>query len=85
MVQLSIDDASRNLLEHSMTNWKKVGDKIKTSPLNKNLILIRALHTIKYKLEFALFHMSILDYAYTLSLIPAKTLLKRSMVENIKA
>jgi hypothetical protein len=83
MVQLSIDDASGNLLEHSMTNWKKVVDKIKTSQLNQNLILIRALHTIKYKLEFALLHMSILDHAYTLSPIPPKTLLKRSMVENI--
>ena len=80
MVQLIVDDASGNLLQ--VPNWERVGNKISLS-LNNNIILVRAHLTVKDKLEFARSHLSILDYAYTLPLIPVKNLLKRSMVENI--
>ena len=79
---IPIDAASGDLLSSSLPNWERVGDKIKHST-NNNIILVRAHNTAKNKLEFALFHLSVLDPAYTLPPIPAKTLLKRSMVENI--
>jgi hypothetical protein len=70
MIQLPIDAASGDLLSSSLPNWERVGDKIKHST-NNNIILVRAHNTANNKLEFALFP------------IPAMTLLKRSMVENI--
>jgi hypothetical protein len=82
MIQLPIDAASGDLLSSSLPNWERVGDKIKHST-NNNIILVRAHNTANNKLEFALFHLSVLDHAYTLPPIPAMTLLKRSMVENI--
>jgi hypothetical protein len=75
-----VDDASGNLLQ--VPNWERVGNKISRS-LNNNIILVRAHLTVKDKLEFAHLHLSILDYTYTLSPVPVKNLLKRSMVENI--
>src|SRR5947209_6666302 len=82
MVDLIVDDASGNLLLALVPNWERVSKKINLS-LNNNKILVRAHITVKDKLESARFHLSILDYAYTLPPVPVKNLLKRSMVENI--
>jgi hypothetical protein len=82
MVHLSVDSASGSLLQGLVPNWQRVGNKINSAP-NNNITLVRAHHTIKDKLEFALFHLSVLDQAYTLPPASIKTLLKRSMVENI--
>lgn len=67
-----------------MPRWREIDGKIRSnSRLVNNRVLFIAHRTVKYKLEFAFFHKATLFKAYHLQSTHAKTLLKRSMIENV--
>jgi hypothetical protein len=67
-----------------MPRWNEFSERIaRSSKLVNNRILHLAHSTVKYKLESTYFHKATLVKAYYLKSSNAKTLLKRSMIENI--
>lgn len=67
-----------------MPKWQATNNKIRyNSRFRDNRVLFLAHNTVKYKLEFAFFHITVLHKAYNLQPTSAKTLLKRSMIENV--
>jgi hypothetical protein len=84
MFNLEYDDDIGREPTRSMTRWNEFNEQIKSnSKLANNKILHLAHSTVKYKLESAYFHRTTLVKAYNLKSSKAKTLLKRSMLENI--
>lgn len=67
-----------------LPRWKKFDDKIRrTLGFDTDRVLLRAHSTIKYKLELAFFHITVLNKAYKLRQTGAKSFLKSGMIENV--
>jgi hypothetical protein len=84
MFNLEYDDNIGREPTRCMPMWNEFNEQIRNnSKLANNKILNLAHSTVKHKLESAYFHRTTLVKAYTLKSSKAKTLLKRSMLENI--
>jgi hypothetical protein len=85
-----IEEKSGDVLLPKMSNWSKIDDMINTSELKHNRILVLAHHAVRYKLEAANMHISMLKQAYKIRNTTSEKIgsitilfLTRTMMENI--